>query len=55
MGGMLATASRTWLEVSPWLVLFPALTLSVVVIAFNVLGDAMRDVLDPRLRGTGGA
>lgn len=54
-GGMLATASRTWLEVSPWLVLFPALTLSVVVIAFNVLGDAMRDVLDPRLRGTGGA
>ena len=54
-GGMLATASRQWLEVSPWLVLFPALTLSVVVIAFNVLGDALRDVLDPRLRGTGGA
>jgi peptide/nickel transport system permease protein len=32
------------------LVLFPALTLSVVVIAVNLLGDAMRDILDPRLR-----
>ncbi len=51
-GGMLALASRQWLEVSPWLVLFPALALSVVVIAFNVLGDSLRDVLDPRLRGT---
>lgn len=53
-GGMLAVASSKWLEVSPWLVLFPALALSLVVIAFNVLGDALRDVLDPRLRGTGG-
>lgn len=51
-GGMLALASRQWIEVSPWLVLFPALALSVVVIAFNVLGDSLRDILDPRLRGT---
>lgn len=51
-GGMLAVASRQWIEVSPWLVLFPALALSVVVIAFNVLGDSLRDILDPRLRGT---
>jgi peptide/nickel transport system permease protein len=51
-GGMLAVASKKWLEVSPWLVVFPALTLSVVVIGFNMLGDALRDVLDPRLRGT---
>ena len=51
-GGMLALASRQWIEVSPWLVLFPAVALSVVVIAFNVLGDSLRDVLDPRLRGT---
>ena len=51
-GGMLAVASRQWIEVSPWLVLFPALALSIVVIAFNVLGDSLRDILDPRLRGT---
>jgi peptide/nickel transport system permease protein len=51
-GGMLALASRQWIEVSPWLVLFPALALSIVVIAFNVLGDSLRDILDPRLRGT---
>ena len=51
-GGMLAVASRQWIEVSPWLVLFPALALSIVVIAFNVIGDSLRDVLDPRLRGT---
>ena len=51
-GGMLAVASRQWIEVSPWLVLFPSLALSIVVIAFNVLGDSLRDILDPRLRGT---
>ena len=51
-GGMLAVASRQWIEVSPWLVLFPALALSIVVIAFNVLGDSLRDIMDPRLRGT---
>lgn len=51
-GGMLAIASKKWVEVSPWLIVFPALAISIVVIGFNLLGDALRDVLDPRLRGT---
>jgi peptide/nickel transport system permease protein len=33
-----------------WMVLFPGLALSLTVYAFNMLGDALRDVLDPRLR-----
>jgi ABC-type dipeptide/oligopeptide/nickel transport system permease subunit len=43
--------SREFLDF-PWMVLFPGLALSCTVFAFNVLGDALRDVLDPRMRGT---
>jgi ABC-type dipeptide/oligopeptide/nickel transport system permease subunit len=39
----------------PWLVIFPGVAISLVVLAFNLLGDTMRDVLDPRLRGSTGA
>ena len=52
-GGMLAVAGRKYIEVSPWLLLFPSLAISIVVFGFNLLGDALRDVLDPRLRGSG--
>ena len=38
----------------PWLVIVPAVAISLAVFSFNLLGDAIRDVLDPRLRGTGG-
>lgn len=37
----------------PWLAIFPGLALSLTVLAFNLLGDALRDELDPRLRGSG--
>jgi ABC-type dipeptide/oligopeptide/nickel transport system permease subunit len=37
-----------------WLVLYPGLAISIVVLAFNLLGDTLRDVLDPRLRGSTG-
>ena len=37
----------------PWLALTPGAAITLVVFAFNVFGDAIRDVLDPRLRGTG--
>ena len=37
-----------------WVVLFPGLALSLVVLGFNMLGDAFRDISDPRLRGAGG-
>ena len=51
-GGMLAVAGQKYVEVSPWLVVFPSIAISLVVFGFNLFGDALRDVLDPRLRGT---
>lgn len=51
-GAMLSVAGHAYVEVSPWLVVFPSIAIVVVVFAFNLLGDALRDVLDPRLRGT---
>ncbi len=50
-GNMLSGPARSYLELAPWLAIFPGLALSVVVLAFNLLGDALRDTLDPRLRG----
>lgn len=51
-GGMLNGAAQRYVEVAPWLGVFPGLAIAVVVFAWNLLGDALRDVLDPRLRGT---
>ena len=53
-GGMLARDGRTHMEVAPWLALLPGLCLTIVVYILNMFGDAMRDLLDPRLRGGGG-
>lgn len=50
-GNMLSGPARSYLELAPWLAIFPGLALSLVVLAFNLLGDALRDTLDPRLRG----
>ena len=50
-GGMLSRDGRTHMEVAPWLALWPGLCLTVVVYVLNMFGDAMRDLLDPRLRG----
>lgn len=52
-GGMLSYAGQKYIEVGPWLVVFPSIAISIAVFGFNLLGDALRDVLDPRLRGTG--
>ena len=38
----------------PWLIIFPGAAISLVVLAFNLLGDTLRDILDPRLRGSVG-
>lgn len=51
-GGMLNLGARRYMEVQPWLALAPGLAISVTVLSYNLLGDALRDVLDPRLRGT---
>lgn len=53
-GGMLASDGRRYMYVAPHMFMGPAIALSVVVFGMNMLGDAMRDVLDPRLRGSGG-
>jgi peptide/nickel transport system permease protein len=50
-GGMLSITGQKYVEVSPWLVAFPSLAVSLAVFSFNLLGDAVRDVLDPRLKG----
>jgi peptide/nickel transport system permease protein len=51
-GGMLSGSGRTFMFQGPWLALAPGLCLTVVVYATNVFGDALRDVFDPRLRGS---
>ena len=49
-GGMLSGEGRRSLETAPYLAVFPGLAISIVVLAFNMFGDAVRDLLDPRLR-----
>lgn len=51
-GGMLSGAGRTFMFQGPWLALAPGLCLTVVVYATNMFGDALRDLLDPRMRGS---
>ncbi|MBE0593568.1 MAG: ABC transporter permease [Gemmatimonadales bacterium] len=51
-GGMLSGSSRTYMFQGPWLVIVPGLALTIVVYATNVFGDALRDLLDPRMRGS---
>jgi peptide/nickel transport system permease protein len=51
-GGMLSDSGRSYMYLGPWLALAPGLCLTVVVYAINVYGDALRDLLDPRMRGS---
>lgn len=51
-GGMLSGTGRMYFEIAPWLAVFPGVAISLAVLGFNLFGDALRDVLDPRLRGT---
>lgn len=51
-GGMLSAEGRVYMLVSPWLLIVPTVALSLVVFSVNMLGDAVRDVLDPRMRGS---
>ena len=50
-GSMLSGSGRTYMFQGPWLALAPGLCLTAVVYATNVFGDALRDLLDPRMRG----
>lgn len=53
-GGMMSAEGRTFMLAAPWILIGPAVALSLVVFSVNMLGDALRDRLDPRLRGGGG-
>jgi ABC-type dipeptide/oligopeptide/nickel transport system permease subunit len=50
-GNMINASSRLFLFKAPWIAVFPGLAIMLVVMAFNFIGDAIRDELDPRLRG----
>ncbi len=50
-GRMLSVSAAEYAQKAPWLVLFPGIAISLAVFGSNLLGDALRDVLDPRLRG----
>ncbi len=50
-GGLLSREGRKYMEAAPWLALWPGLCLTITVYCLNMFGDAMRDLLDPRLRG----
>ncbi len=52
-GGMLSREGRQYMEIAPRLAVWPGLCLTVVVYCLNMVGDAVRDLLDPRLRGGG--
>ncbi len=50
-GRMLAVAAAEYAQKAPWVVIFPGVAISLAVFGANLLGDALRDTLDPRLRG----
>ena len=52
-GGMLSFEGRSYMFQAPWLAIMPGLAITIVVYNINMFGDAMRDLLDPRMRGAG--
>lgn len=51
--GVMISEGRKFISTQPWLSLFPGLAILLTVAAFNLIGDGLRDTLDPRLRGKG--
>jgi peptide/nickel transport system permease protein len=52
-GGMLTAAAQGHVTRAPWAGIFPGLAIFIAVLGFNLLGDALRDALEPRLRRVG--
>ena len=48
--GLMLSEARNLMEMAPWLLIFPALAIMLGILGFNLLGDALRDILDPRSR-----
>jgi peptide/nickel transport system permease protein len=46
--GSILNGARPWLRAAPWMSLYPGLFITLMVLGFNILGDGLRDVLDPR-------
>ncbi|MCT4584624.1 MAG: ABC transporter permease [Peptostreptococcaceae bacterium] len=51
LGGMI-TDARTYMAIAPWEMIFPGLTIVLIVLGLNLLGDGLRDLLDPRLQNS---
>ncbi|GAB5493086.1 MAG: ABC transporter permease [Phototrophicaceae bacterium] len=49
--GLELSSNRGLAEIAPWLILYPGLAIMLMVLGFNLLGDGLRDLLDPRTRG----
>jgi peptide/nickel transport system permease protein len=50
--GLMVSEGRNYLELSPWPTVFPGLAIVLAVLGFNLVGDALQEILDPRLRPT---
>ncbi|WP_366936275.1 ABC transporter permease subunit, partial [uncultured Nitratireductor sp.] len=48
--GLMLADSRNLMEMAPWLLIFPGIAIMIGILGFNLLGDALRDILDPRTR-----
>jgi len=48
--GSMISLNRAYINSAPWMVIFPGLAISITVISFNILGDFLRDKLDPRMQ-----
>jgi peptide/nickel transport system permease protein len=50
--GLMLSDSRNLMEMAPWLMIFPGLAIMLAILGFNLLGDALRDILDPKMRSS---
>lgn len=53
-GGMLSGSGSDFMFLAPWMAIWPGLALAIVVFGINMLGDAVRDIIDPRMKGGAG-
>jgi len=53
--GRMVTDGRIYMQAAPWIMIFPGLTIFIAVMGYNLLGDGLRDILDPRVRARMGA
>lgn len=52
--GALLSSGQQYMETAPWITIFPGIAITITVLGFNLLGDALRDALDPQLQQGGG-